>query len=91
MGLLLNLPCIKRGPACLHNLTAHLVFDAQVPIVEPEILLDGDHDIDRTLEVSWVEARRSGRVAVSDEPLGRLPRTPPLPALPSFLRVLAGG
>ena len=24
----------------------------QVPIVEPEILLDGEHDIDRTLEVS---------------------------------------
>lgn len=23
----------------------------QVPIVEPEILLDGEHDIDRTLEV----------------------------------------
>ena len=87
MGLLLNLPCIKRGPACLHNLTAHLVFDAQVHIVEPEILLDGDHDIDRTLEVSWVEAR----VAVSDERLGRLPRTHPLTALPSFLRVLAGG
>ena len=30
----------------------------QVPIVEPEILLDGDHDIDRTLEVAeatWAE------------------------------------
>ena len=29
-----------------------------VPIVEPEILLDGDHDIDRTLEVAsatWAE------------------------------------
>ncbi len=26
----------------------------QVPIVEPEILLDGEHDIDRTLEVSQV-------------------------------------
>ena len=23
-----------------------------VPIVEPEVLLDGDHDIDRTLEVA---------------------------------------
>lgn len=29
-----------------------------MPIVEPEILLDGDHDIDRTLEVAemtWAE------------------------------------
>lgn len=34
---------------------------AQVPIVEPEILLDGDHDIDRTLEVS-VEECMCGRV-----------------------------
>ena len=36
-----------------------------VPIVEPEILLDGDHDIDRTLEVAertWAEVRRAGRV-----------------------------
>ena len=37
-------------------------MDAQasglVPIVEPEVLLDGDHDIDRTLEVAeaiWAE------------------------------------
>lgn len=29
-----------------------------VPIVEPEVLLDGEHDIDRTLEVAqdiWAE------------------------------------
>lgn len=29
-----------------------------VPIIEPEVLLDGDHDIDRTLEVAeeiWAE------------------------------------
>ena len=24
-----------------------------VPIVEPEVLLDGEHDIDRTFEVRW--------------------------------------
>ena len=39
-----------------------------VPIVEPEILLDGEHDIDRCLEVqevSWDRALGRARRALS--------------------------
>lgn len=30
----------------------HVQASGLVPIVEPEVLLDGEHDIDRTLEVA---------------------------------------
>ena len=48
-----------------------------VPIVEPEILLDGDHDIDRTLEVGaarWVCMQAAGGlVCIVTPPRARNP------------------
>lgn len=51
----------SRPPTHLHELSdsvSCLQASGLVPIVEPEILLDGDHDIDRTAEVAeqtWAE------------------------------------
>lgn len=44
---------LARRHGCVYSQASGLV-----PIVEPEVLLDGEHDIDRTLEVAeaiWAE------------------------------------
>ena len=34
-----------------NNISEYSLFEGLVPIVEPEILMDGDHNIERTAEV----------------------------------------
>jgi fructose-bisphosphate aldolase, class I len=55
---------IPAGPSniavtdCAYGLARYAAIaqaNGLVPIVEPEILLDGEHDIDRTLEVGFAD------------------------------------
>jgi fructose-bisphosphate aldolase class I len=54
-------PSMIAARDCAYGLARYAAIaqsEGLVPIVEPEILLDGDHDIDRTLEVAeavWAE------------------------------------
>ena len=62
-----------------------------VPIVEPEVLLDGEHDIDRTLEVAeaiWAETFKY--MADQKVCLGEGVPAPPLPP-PEQARLHARG
>jgi fructose-bisphosphate aldolase class I len=44
--------CIRANAHALARYAAHCQSANIVPIVEPEVLMDGDHDIDRCYEVS---------------------------------------
>ena len=44
--------CIKANAAALARYAALCQDETLVPIVEPEVLMDGDHDIDRCYEVT---------------------------------------
>jgi fructose-bisphosphate aldolase class I len=47
--------CVKANAHALARYAALCQDEAIVPIVEPEVLMDGDHDIDRCVEVTtWV-------------------------------------
>ena len=47
--------CINANAQALARYAALCVEGGLVPIVEPEVLMDGDHDIDRCAEVTeWV-------------------------------------
>lgn len=47
--------CVKANAHALARYAALCQDEGIVPIVEPEVLMDGDHDIDRCVEVSgWV-------------------------------------
>src|SRR5690348_18278395 len=48
-------PCVKANMHALARYAALCQEEQIVPIVEPEVLMDGDHDIDRCYSVSeWV-------------------------------------
>ena len=49
---LLSDQCIKSNAHALARYSAIVQEAGMVPIVEPEVLMDGDHDIDKCLEVS---------------------------------------
>lgn len=49
---------VKSEYQAIHTRIAFFQDSGLVPIVEPEILLDGEHDIDRTYDVAekvWAE------------------------------------
>jgi fructose-bisphosphate aldolase class I len=53
--LLPSYTCVKANAHALARYAALCQDEAIVPIVEPEVLMDGDHDIDRCVEVTtWV-------------------------------------
>jgi fructose-bisphosphate aldolase class I len=58
IGAMHGLPsytCVKANAHALARYAALCQDEAIVPIVEPEVLMDGDHDIDRCVEVTtWV-------------------------------------
>ena len=58
--------CVKANAQALARYAALCQDEAIVPIVEPEVLMDGDHDIDRCVEVTtWVLRRRSGNCSIT--------------------------